>query len=421
MKNSLFVIIICLAGALQMFMLSSCKKSDPDPVPVNYNIQLGAILDLSGIYSEEGLAAKAALEIGISDLNQKYQLAGSPVRFKYVFRDSSLDTAKALSAAREMYGQGVRFLVGGPNTSSELNAMMPYLNANKMVVLNCFATSPALAIPDDYIFRLIPDDNVQGRATARMLQYDGIKALVPVWRDDAYGNGLHQSTKEQFTSLGGTVYSGVSYPGGSVSYSEIMGSAATQVEAASAQYGASKVAVLLVSYQDAVEFFKAAAPINSLKNVGWYGCDANAKKTALTLDAEAASFAHDVNFLAPVMAIGTATFVPDPAREIAARIKSITGSDPDDMAISVYDAVMIYGQCYNLVGQSDATFVKAVLPSVCASYNYLGISRRLNPAGDLARSNYIFWNINQTSGSWTWNSYGTYFADGDYIQIKQKK
>lgn len=150
----------------------------------------------------------------------------------------------------------------------------------------------------------------------------------------------------------------------------------------------------------------------------WYGCDANSKKTAITLDAEAADFAHEVRFLAPVMAIGTASYVPGPAADLAARIKAITGSDPDDMALSAYDAVMVYGLCYNLVRQNNATLIKAVLPSVCASYNYLGISRKLNAAGDLAESNYIFWTIVQLQGGWSWDSYSTYFAEGDNIVIK---
>jgi hypothetical protein len=119
------------------------------------------------------------------------------------------------------------------------------------------------------------------------------------------------------------------------------------------------------------------------------------------------------------MAIGTASSRPATASEIASRIMSVTGSDPDDMALSAYDAVMIYGQCYNLVRQYDATLFKSVLPSICASYNYLGISRRMNAAGDLATSNYVFWTVSQIPGGWGWNSYSTYFADGDYILIKQ--
>jgi len=418
MKSYILLFIWCIAGVISASHLASCKKSDPDPIPVSNEVKLGAVLDMTGIYSEEGLAGKAAMEIAISELNQMYQLAGSSTRFSITFKDSGMDTALALSAAKDLYNQGIRLLVGGPNTSSGLKAMMPWLNANKMLVLNCFATSPALAVPDDYIFRLIPDDNVQGRATAKMMQTDGIKALIPVYRDDAYGNGLYESTKQQFMTLGGIVYDGVQYSTGTISYPDVINAAKSQVVAATAIYGASAVAVLLVSYQDAADFFKAASQSDALKAVKWYGCDANANKTAVSEDPEAAIFGKTVRFLAPVMAIGTASSYPEQARALSTQVKAITGSEPDDMAMSAYDAVMIYGQCYNLVRQTDATLFKFVLPLVCASYNYLGISRRLNAAGDLSTSNYVFWTLNQIPGGWDWGSYSTYFADGDYIQVK---
>lgn len=400
------------------FLFISCKKSDPLPVPVSNEVRLGAILDLTGLYSEEGLAGKAATEAAIADLNQRYQMAGSAVRFSVRYKDAAMDTAKALAAAREFYNEGIRLLVSGPSISSELKAIKPFLDANHMLALNCFSTTPVLAIPDDYIFRLITDDNVQGKATARMMFTDGIKAMVPVWCIDTYGNGLAQTVKEQFTAMGGTVYSGVSYATGSVNYTAVIQSAAQQVTQAIATYGASGVAVLLISFQDAADFFKAAASVGEMGQIKWYGCDANTKKVTVTDDPEAATFAVKVRFAAPIMAIGTASSVPQAAVSLAARVKAVTGSDPDDMALTAYDAVIIYSQCYNLIQKYDATLIKTLLPSVCASYNYLGISRTLNAAGDLATANYIFWTVNPNQGGWAWESYCTWFADGDYIILK---
>lgn len=58
----------------------------------------------------------------------------------------------------------------------------------------------------------------------------------------------------------------------------------------------------------------------------------------------------------------------------------MTGSDPDDMALNSY-VLMIYAQCYNLCQKYDAPTFKTILPSVWPSYNNLGITRRLNEAG----------------------------------------
>ena len=40
---------------------------------------------------------------------------------------------------------------------------------------------------------------------------DGIKVIVPFWRDDIYGNELYNSTKLNFIKLGGKVEDGITY------------------------------------------------------------------------------------------------------------------------------------------------------------------------------------------------------------------
>lgn len=411
---------LLLAYMLLTTSLYSCKKSDPEPEPSQSTVKLGAILDITGPYSEEGIAARATLEIGLADLNRQYELIGSETRFSISYLDGAMDTITALDAAKQLYGSGIRMIVAGPNISAELKAIKPWLDANKMLVLNCFSTTPALAIPDDYIFRMIPDDNVQGRAMARMLKTEGIEALVPVWCTDTYGNGLSESVRQHFTSLGGAVTEGVAYVTGAVNYSTAMGQASAQVAEAISLLGTEKVAVMLISFQDAPGFFTAAAAFPELGNVRWFGCDANTKKSSVIDNTEAAIFASQVGFMAPVMAIGTASAVPEPAQALAARVKAVTGSDPDDMALSSYDALMIYAQCYNLCQKYDAVTFKTILPSVCASYNYLGITRRLNDAGDLVSSNYIFWRVEPIAGGFAWNSHATWMSDGDYMLYKIK-
>jgi len=103
---------------------------------------------------------------------------------------------------------------------------------------------------------------------------------------------------------------------------------------------------------------------------------------------------------------------------LSGQILAKTGLTPDAYGLTAYDAVHIMGMAYDIVQAYDATKLKAVIPSVCESYNYLGISRKLNAAGDLETANYIFWTVIPQSGGYTWDSYATYMADGDYIQIR---
>lgn len=192
----------------------------------------------------------------------------------------------------------------------------------------------------------------------------------------------------------------------------------TQVSSAIATYGSSRVAVIVISYQEGAGFLHAAASVHDLALVKWYGCDANIQKTAISSDTVAAPFARTVRFMGPIMGIGTAGNYPLQAKALSDRILAKTGINPTAYALTVYDAVQIYSLAYNIVQDYNAPKMKTAFSSVCEFYNYLGISRKLNSAGDLATANYIFWTVIPASGGYEWDSYATYIADGDYILIR---
>jgi branched-chain amino acid transport system substrate-binding protein len=405
--------------AFMIIFAASCKKENSNYIQVNNTVMLGAILDLTGDYSEEGKAGKAAIELAIDTLNQRYISIGSSLRFTCTFTDTHLDTVLTLDAARNMYAQGIRLLVAGPNNSAGLKSIQSFVNQNQMLALTCFSSSPSLAVNDDYIFRLITDDNVQGQALVKMMEYDTIHALIPIWREDTYGTGLYQTVKQKFQEQGGTVMQGISYNTSDTSYLELVQQVAPQVTSAIGTFGASHVAVILISYQEAAGFLGAAAVKNDLSLVKWYGCDANVQKASVTSDSAAASFARSVRFLAPIMGIGTADKLPATAQNLSDKIFFKTGLHPDAYALTAYDAVQIYGLAYDIVRSYSSKLIKTVLPSVCESYNYLGISRKLNPAGDLSTANYIFWNVVRVQSGFGWDTFATYMADGDYILIRK--
>lgn len=410
-----------LSFILLMILTVSCNKENSNPDQENNVVRLGAILDLSGDYSEEGLAGKAAIELAIDNLNQRYESVGSLVRFACTFTDTHLDTILTLNAAKNMYDSGIRLLVAGPNNSAGLKAIQSFLNQNQMLAVTCFSSTPSLAIENDYIYRLITDDNIQGQALVKMMEYDSIVALIPIWREGAYGTGLYQTVQQKFQDLGGTVLEGASYESEDTNFHEIIQQVLPQVSNAITTYGSSRVAVILITYQEAANFLTAAASVNDLSFVKWYGCDANVQKASITSDSTAGRFAQLTRFLAPIMGIGNAGKLPVTAQNLTDQIFAITGLHPDAYALTAYDAVQIYGLAYDIVQSYNAPMMKTVIPSVCESYNYLGISRKLNAAGDLATANYIFWTVVQTTDGLGWDSYATYIADDNSILIRGGK
>jgi len=211
---------------------------------------------------------------------------------------------------------------------------------------------------------------------------------------------------------------GVSYSPDATNYGELMAQADARVKTALDSYDPSEVGVLLISLQDVAGFMEAAAGETWLSKVRWYGCDGNVLKSTLINNRTAAGFATAVQFKAPIMGIGTAGSVPAAARQIMDDVADITGTYPDFYCVNSYDAVQILSQAYNIVRSYDAQLIKEILPSVCESYNYAGIPRRLNEAGDLESANYIFYSVFIRQSGYYWDSCATYLSEGDFILMK---
>ena len=96
-------------------------------------------------------------------------------------------------------------------TSAELEKVEGFANQNDVIVISPSNTATFLSIAGDNIFRLVPDDTHQGQVIAKQIWKDGIKVVIPIWRQDVYGNRLVGAMRENFQMLGGKVFDGVGY------------------------------------------------------------------------------------------------------------------------------------------------------------------------------------------------------------------
>lgn len=402
---------------LALLVFNRCKKDSTPANPTSNEILIGALLPLSTY--DENLLGKTAMEFAVNDFNALMATAGNPIRLRLALEGTDSDSAKTVETVTSLYNRGVRLLAGLPSSSMELGAIMTYINDHEMLMLNAYSTAPSLAIVGDNIFRLVTDDTKQSKAISKYLNFDGIEAVIVVWRNDNYGQGLSDTFIPDFEASGGNIINSVGYPVSTADFSSLAGNLNNQIILAKAQYGADKVGVCLFGFDESALMFEAALAQSDLATVQWYGCDGNAVLNDIATNPQTAGFAVQVNFTAPNVGIGTADFTPKNAAELSARIQQATGLQPNVNTLTAYDAVRIMGYCYLAADNLQISSMKNVLPQICASYNYLGISRELNDAGDLLNANYIFWRIEPVTGStYDWNTYATYFADGEYIELK---
>lgn len=284
----------------------------------------------------------------------------------------------------------------------------PYADAHNILVISQGSTASSLAIAGDNIFRFCPNDMREAAAIVALMWHDGIRNIVPLWRNDAGNNGLHDSVQAQFQALGGTVASGFRYEPTTTDFSAATSSITFQITSlVGGGTDASTIAVYLAAFDEVVDVFHAAQSNPTLSTTMWYGSDGVALSAALTSDATAAAFAASVGYPNPIF--GLPDSLQSEWQPIADAIEAQTGIKPDAFALSAYDALFVVQRALEDVGdlKNFANFKTAFVNEADA---YVGItgSTALDSAGDRLNGDFDFWAVRLESGSYTWVRTGTY-------------
>src|SRR6478672_11281754 len=199
------VILRLIACALFLVLLVPPAKVEAGKTPKSL-VKIGVLATLTGSGFSLGRNTVAALRIAAADI-QSIHPQYNPVQYRFLVRDTQHDPSRALTAIQDLHARGVKIVIG-PQTSSEVAMIKPFADAHDILVISQASTASSLAIPGDNILRFCPNDRREAEALVALLQNDGIRAIVPLWRNDAGNNGLQDSVQIRFQALGGTVASG---------------------------------------------------------------------------------------------------------------------------------------------------------------------------------------------------------------------
>jgi branched-chain amino acid transport system substrate-binding protein len=368
-------------------------------------ILVGALLSLSEAGDPD---TQAAVAIATSEINAYLGESGSDQRVRLVVEGTGYEPAVALEKLNAMAAQGIKVVVG-PEGSGELSAVKGPAEQHGIVLVSHCSTAPSLAIPDDNVFRFVPDDSRQAEALARIMVDDGIKAIVPIWRGDIYGDDLTAATKASFSKLGGIVLEGIRFDPGAESFAAELRDLSARVEQATDRHGAQAVGVHLVTFgEQGAAILSGAQDLSALATVRWYGSEGTVQSREIAGDERAARFAIRVGLPNPLVA------VPDTKKSelIKAKIRQRIGGEPHACALAAYDALWAVALTSLATGGTDdsAAFRRA-FPRTAESYFGATGWTTLNAAGDRDAADYDLWSIRDRSGTFVWENVGRYVVD----------
>jgi branched-chain amino acid transport system substrate-binding protein len=409
--RTIFRVIVC--GLLLAF-IGQAGGDQSAQLHSHRVFKIGVLATLTGSGSSLGIDTVAALQIAEEQLKADAISQHGGYRFHFFVRDTQHDPAKALAAIQDLAKRGVQIIIG-PQTSSEVRMIKPFADAHNILVISQGSTASSLSIAGDNIFRLCPDDRLEAKAIVALMQHDGIQAIVPLWRNDAGNNGLHDSVKARFEALGGTVASGFQYEPTTTDFSAATTTVASQIQSliSPGGFAPSTIAVYLAAFDEVVDIFHAAhslgAPLSTTK---WYGSDGVALSAALTSDADAAAFAETVDYPNPIF--GLPDSLQSEWQPIANEIEARTGIEPDAFALSTYDVLFVIQRALEDVGdlKNFAAF-KAAFVSEADAYSGITGSLALNSAGDRVNGDFDFWSVRSDN----WVRIGTYDSSNGQITI----
>ncbi|RLE87170.1 MAG: ABC transporter substrate-binding protein, partial [Thermoprotei archaeon] len=160
--------IIGLAAGLGGGYIAFSPKQGGAVKKLPEEIPIGGLFGLTGDLSEFSKRHQAAAQMAIEDVNAYVKALGYNVKFVLIPEDTQGTQEGALAKIQALAAKGVKVVVG-PLSSAEVKAVKSFADSEGIVVISHSSTSPALAIPGDYIFRFVPTDEFQGRALARLL------------------------------------------------------------------------------------------------------------------------------------------------------------------------------------------------------------------------------------------------------------
>lgn len=340
------------------------------------------------------------------------------MKFATVVDDYALDNNQALTQLQSLKASGIQVVVG-PLNSGTAQYILAYANTNHVVLISPSSTSPALALPNDYLFRTVPNDAAQGLADARMLADRGASAVIIVERHDTYGDGLANATALRFTALGGKVIDKIQYDAsaadaGTLDWTATLSTLNNDFTTNVGTYGAGKIAIDVIAFEEfgsmiikAQSSYSSAFPWSTLP---WFGTDGEADNGKI-ISGSAGTLDAQVKIVSTLFSTSNNTKSLALYQTFSSKYPSLTC---DSYCLGAYDDVWLGAISTLQAGAYNGTAIQANMLTVAANtYGATG-PMTLQASGDRVPTSYQIWEV-VNQGGIKWIQAGTWDNASDSI------
>lgn len=408
----LLVVGLVVGGGVGYFAAPAKTETETVTQTVEKMPLDGKTVKLGYITSETtGMETAPSLvhEVMEPDYNEYAAKLGYDVQFQYLVDDAASQGAIHLEKVQGFKAMDISVFIGG-GWSSMASAALSYCNDNDMLLWSSSSTSPLLAIADDNLYRMCPDDTIQAPAISRMIQSMGVQYIVCIYRGDAWADGIMNFFEPHFIANGGVILEKLRFAPESTEFANYLQQAEDALAPAVAQYGADKCGIEIIVFAEGPVLVTQAESFPTVYGVRWFGSDGTALRQQHVDDASVQSaHLHCYSTLAAPAETDKWTNLYDQYFALVAQ------------PFGYYDACAydIGWLLTKTILETQSSEALDIIPLQWTSaYNQFGASgwNKLNEAGDRAVSNYQIWGFGDVTGEGIDHTvYGMYDAVSDSV------
>ncbi|MGI9332112.1 MAG: ABC transporter substrate-binding protein [Gammaproteobacteria bacterium] len=170
-------------------------------------VKVGALMGVTGPLANFIPPIRNAAMLAVEQVNEQGGLLdGRPMEL--IVADTQAAAQPAVDAANKLVGaENVVALYGALSSGATMASASAVSVANGVLQISPTSTTPELTDleDNDYVFRVLPADDYQGRVLAKIVREEGIDKVAITYVNNDYGVGIGNAFKNEFEKAGGTV------------------------------------------------------------------------------------------------------------------------------------------------------------------------------------------------------------------------
>ena len=382
-----------LTVAVLTFGLQTCNAKDLQ------TIKVGALLPLTGEWSEPSKGAQKALTIGIDQVN--YYLADSGLKLELDIRDTTSNPQKALRELTALSKQGVHMVIG-PMSSEEAKTINQFASDHSILLISPSATSMELSKKDNF-FRVIPTDWNQVDGLMKTMKTEKFTRFVVAYRDDTFGRSFCEQLQKSAAAYDNEMIGSVPLPLSAPDYAAAVNKLSKMVEGEAAD----KTVVMLIGSSEQATGVIRNIPSNSpLARMKWLASADIVNSKEFLADKSVAAFAAGVQLEG--LSIGYNGIALDVLPFIDYSLKGAAELSP--YALSTWDSLWLIAETYRKNPTADIEGLKKELLATANHYrNSFGLINMMDENGDTSSARFMRYQLySEDNGNYAWGCRGHY-------------